>query len=79
MKFWSINNRPASFADSRSAELDVMDVHIILIICQLLLLKSYHIKKAKRPGPEFIKKKSCSTQLSMKFHIFINTEIAQIN
>ena len=32
-----------------------------------------------RPGPEVIKIFSCSTQLSMKFKLLINTEIGQIN
>ena len=30
-------------------------------------------------GPEVIKLFSCSTQLSMKFKLLINAEIAQIN
>ena len=30
------------------------------------------------PGPEVIELFSCSTQLSLKFQILINTEIAQI-
>ena len=31
------------------------------------------------PGPEVIKLFSCSTQLSMKFKLLINTENAKIN
>ena len=31
-----------------------------------------------RPGPEVIKLFSCSTQLSMKFKLLINIEIAKI-
>ena len=31
------------------------------------------------PGTEFIKKNSCSTQLSLKLQFLINTEIAQIH
>ena len=32
-----------------------------------------------KPGPEVIKLLSCSTQLSIKFKLFIDTAIAQIN
>ena len=31
------------------------------------------------PGPDVIKKNSCSTQLSMNFKVLIHTETAKIN
>ena len=48
--------------------------------CQLLLSVYTSVFEPcyEKPGPEVIKKNSCSTQLSMKFKLLINSKIVGI-
>ena len=47
------------------------------IACNVFVMVNKGQKQRQRPGPEVIKLFSCSTQLSMKFQLHINTKIAR--
>ena len=49
--------------------------HTIFIKMTNFLLMLVEHENVKYPGPEVIKKSSCSTQLSMKFKLLIKTKI----
>ena len=49
-----------------------------VIVAFLRYLYIYGFRLPQSPGPEVIKKFSCSTQLSMKFSLLINTKMPTI-
>ena len=59
------------------AETDVQFGHHCVLYLQWMLKRSSN-KVLIRPGPEFIKLFSCSTQLSMTFFLLINVKMPTI-